>query len=112
MKVKVKGQRARSPGQKKHFSMRCIIVIQQKPGNRLSLPGNTDADEAYFLRGMSDPGWYGSSFLPFFWPVVTAKHYKIIAETSTFRPLYRKYNSHFCLFLVRNNNIFDIIHEW
>ncbi len=31
-KVKVIGQRSRSPGQKTFFSVRCIVVIQQQPG--------------------------------------------------------------------------------
>ncbi len=36
-----------------------ITVIQQKPGSdwhRWCLPGRPDADEAYFLHGISDPG--------------------------------------------------------
>ncbi len=48
---KVKGQGHQV---KNRFSMRCIIVIQQKPGNRWSRPGSTDADEGDFLCGMSD----------------------------------------------------------
>ena len=54
------------------------FILQVDPTNELDESFGDPVDDTFYLA------------LPFFWPVVTVIHYKIIAETSTLRSLYQK----------------------
>ena len=115
-KVKVIGQRSRSPGQKNVFSMRWHMEVTDadetcpKPASAAGSGTNGSSDHASRITPYLDQWDEEWSSQQDHSLSGTRGQRVILTETSTLRLLYLKYDSYFCL--VRNNDIFDTIYEW